>query len=123
MSEAMERAMQAALALTPAEWLRVSRDVNDEFLRRHLERRDREARELAGTMDMTPEGYVREWHARGRPQVRPLLAWEWAYQDAGVIERAERLGYIEIGRAASCPVTLTETGEALLPSSGGPAAP
>lgn len=122
MSEAVEEVKRAALALGPGEWRTVVRDVNAELARRSEARRSEEARALALTMDMTPEGYVREWDARGRENHAPLLAWEWAYQDAGVIEQAERLGYIEIGRGVSCPVTLTEAGEALLSPGAQPGA-
>ncbi len=118
MSDAIERARQAALALTPGEWIRVSREVDDEFRRRYLARREEEARALVSRMDMSPEGYVREWATRGRQNQRPLRAWEWAYQSAGIIEQAERLGYVEIGRAVSAPVTLTQAGEALLARPG-----
>lgn len=123
MSEAAEAARRAALALTPGEWASVSREVDAEFRRRALARRDEEADALARAMDMTPEGYVREWASRGRANARPLPAWEWAYQRAGLIERAERLGYVEIGRAASAPVSLTDAGEAILPDPGIPVAP
>lgn len=76
--------------------------------------RETEADRLSQIMDMTPEGYVREWISRGRVGgTMPLDAWEDAYQRIGVPERAERLGYINIGRDVSCTVTLTPKGEAL----------
>lgn len=76
--------------------------------------RETEADRLSQTMDMTAEGYVREWISRGRVGgTMPLDAWEHAYQRIGVPERAERLGYINIGRDVACTVTLTPKGEAL----------
>lgn len=76
--------------------------------------REVEADRLAPTMDMTPEGYVREWVGRGRKGgTMPLDAWEHAYNRAGITEQAQRLGYIEIGRDVACTVTLTPKGEAL----------
>ncbi len=110
MSDAVDAVKRAALDLSPAEWRAVVRDVNAEFSRRAEAARAEEARALAPGMDMTPEGYVREFAARGRENLYPLPAWEKAYQDAGIIERAERMGYVRIGRGHSAPVSLTEEG-------------
>lgn len=79
-----------------------------------LAAREALADSLIASLDMTPEGYVREWDARGRGNVVPLLAWEHAYQRAGMIEAAERRGYIRIGSAVSCPISLEAKGERLL---------
>lgn len=84
--------------------------------------RETEADRLTLTMDMTPEGYVREWIARGRRGgVMPLDAWEHAYNRIGIVEQAQRLGYVEIGRDVACTITLTTKGEiASLKSATGP---
>ena len=63
-------------------------------------------------MELTAEGYVREWVLRGRPT--KFQRWEQLYQDAGLIELARVRGYLWIGTAVHCPITLTPEGEALI---------
>lgn len=79
----------------------------------HVEKCERDQRDIE-TLDMTPEGYVREWDKRGRKTGYPASPWEQAYQNAGLIEAASKVGYIWIGRNAACTVTITPKGEELL---------
>ncbi len=65
---------------------------------------------------MTPENYVIQWAKHGRKSHVPLQPWEQAFQDAGMIEQAERLGYITIGRDVACTIGITEKGKKLLAS-------
>ena len=65
-------------------------------------------------LDLTPEGYVREFVRNGSKSHIPLHAWEQVYQDRGLIEEAWRQGYIDIGSDVACTITLTEKGKALL---------
>jgi hypothetical protein len=65
-------------------------------------------------LDLTPEGYVKEWAKRGRQSTVPVPGWERQYQERGLIEEAQRAGLIQIGRDVACTVTLTARGEALL---------
>ena len=64
---------------------------------------------------MTPENYVIQWVKRGRHNNRPpLAAWEQAFQDAGMIEMARRLGYIHISGNAACDISLEDRGKELV---------
>lgn len=74
-----------------------------------------EETELAA-LDMTAEGYVREWARRGRRSGGRLQSWERRYQDAGLIEEARRRGYIWLSGDVACSVHPTHAGEALLAS-------
>lgn len=102
-------------AVEMPDWPRFVRAVEDERRRRWEAKRNAGADHLvaSGSLDMTAEGFVREWHRRGRRSETPLSPWEWAYQRAGLIEKAEWKGYIEIGRDVACTITLTQRGEAL----------
>lgn len=76
--------------------------------------RTAENQRIRQTLDMTPEGYVREWVRHGERSTLPVQAWERAYQEAGMIEEARRLGYIEIGHDVRGTITLLPLGRALL---------
>ena len=112
----LNNVVDTCTALTDDEWLAVSVAIRTQRRRNQEARREKEADDLTTTMDMTPEGYVREWDKHGRRNITPLQAWEWAYQRAGLIEQAARKGLIEIGRDMACTVTLTERGESLISS-------
>lgn len=112
--EQLRAIIDTCAVMTEAEWFVVLSTVRQKRTKNWETKREQKADALAAVMDMTPEGYVREWVKRGRGGDVPLEAWEWAYQRAGLIEQAQRMGYIEIGRNVGCIVTLTEKGEALL---------
>jgi len=65
-------------------------------------------------LDLTPEGYVRAWARNGAKSPLKLPAWEKVYQDKGLIDQAEALGYIRIGRDVACSISLTAKGKALV---------
>lgn len=105
----------ACVEMPGSRWFAFTRRVGQVRNDNWRSAREAEADRLTPTMDMTPEGYVREWIARGRKGgTMPLDAWEHAYQRAGVPEQAQRLGYIEIGRDVACTVTLTAKGAAVV---------
>ena len=95
-------------------WPQFVRAVDHARMARFEALRDAEADRLSLTLDMTPEGFVLEWHRRGRKSAIPLAAWEHAYQRAGLIERAQRMGYISIGRDVACTITLEPRGGVLV---------
>lgn len=64
--------------------------------------------------DLTPENYVVDFVANGERSTMRLEPWERDYQDAGVIDQAERKGYIHIGRDPRCSIELTEKGRSLV---------
>jgi hypothetical protein len=65
-------------------------------------------------IEITAENYVIEWVKRGRKNIAPLPEWEQAFQDAGVIDEAQKLGYIEIARNVACDISLTPKGMKLV---------
>lgn len=105
----------ACVKMPGPQWFAFTRRVSQVRNENWLTARDAEADLLMITMDMSPEGYVREWVARGRKSgFMPIDAWEHAYNRVGIVEQAMRLGYVEIGRDVACTITLTAKGEALL---------
>jgi hypothetical protein len=101
-------------AVAMKQWPSFVRAVDRERSRIWTESREAEADRLAGSMDMTPEGYVREWDKRGRRTSLPLEPWEHAYQRVGLVEKARELGYIAIDRSPRCEVSLEPRGHELL---------
>ena len=65
-------------------------------------------------IELTPENYVIEWVKRGRKNNIPLQEWEQAFQDAGMIEQAWKLGYIHIGSNVGCDISLEPRGRELV---------
>jgi len=59
---------------------------------------------------LTPESYVFDFIRQGETNGLRLEPWEQAYQDAGLIEKAEKLGYIYIARNVACDITVTAHG-------------
>jgi hypothetical protein len=106
--------LKACVEMPGSEWAVFLQMVRQGRTERWRAAREAEADRLAQSMDMTPEGYVREWIRRGRSSTTPLDAWEHAYQRAGIVEQAERLGYIRIGRDVVCTISLEPRGEALV---------
>jgi hypothetical protein len=64
--------------------------------------------------DLTPENYVVDFVANGERSTARLEPWEREYQNAGVIEQAERMGYIHIGRDPRCSIEITDKGRSLV---------
>lgn len=105
---------KACIEMPGPQWFAFARAVGKERNDRWRTAREAEADRLSQVMDMTPEGFVREWIKRGRRgDTTPLDAWEHAYQRIGIPDQAWRLGYVEIGRDVACTITLTPRGEAL----------
>ena len=90
------------------------REAADAYARAEIARRRAAHPDATAPLDMTAEGYVREFVKRGRPKSRPLEVWEQRYQDAGLIQAAADAGLIHIGRDVACTITLTWEGEALV---------
>lgn len=103
----------ACVEMPGPRWFTFARRVGQVRNDRWRTAREAEADCLAKTMDMTPEGYVREWISRGRSSAFPLDAWEHAYNRIGIVEQAQRLGYLEIGRDVACTITLRPKGEVI----------
>jgi hypothetical protein len=99
---------------TMPDWNDFRQAVSEERNARWLEERDLEAERLASKMDMSAEGYVREWANRCFPDNRPMSAWEHAYAEAGLIEAAEAAGYVQVTDDARGNVSLTAAGMQLL---------
>lgn len=109
-----QEVFDACVEIPGPKWFAFARRVGKARNDKWRTARESEADLLSQTMDMTPEGYVREWIARGRKGgSMPLDAWEHAYNRVGIVERAQRLGYVEIGRDVACTITLTPKGEEL----------
>ena len=68
--------------------------------------------------DLTPEGYVLKWVREGKKSSARLPGWEREYQERGLIEAAERAGYIRIGRDVACTIYLLPKGAALAAFAG-----
>ena len=113
-----EETFRAAVAMP--HWPAFVREVDRARVAIFEAAREREADRLASTMDMTPEGFVREWDRRGRPGGIPLEAWEHAYNRAGLVEAAERAGYLRIGRDVACTLTMEPGGEDLVATAHAP---
>jgi hypothetical protein len=96
------------------DWDAFRRAVGEERTARWLDARDREADRRAGTTDMTAVGYLREWASRCFPNDRPMLAWEHAYAEAGLIDAAADAGWVLIADDARGNVSLTDAGRELL---------
>jgi len=63
---------------------------------------------------LTAERFVREWVARGEINSLRVPVWERVYQERGLIELAQRRGYIRIGRDVACTITLEPRGRAII---------
>lgn len=109
-----EQMIAAAVAMSATEWMQFQRAVGHQRGIAFAAQREAEADRLAATMDMTAEGYVREWDRQGRVSRSPLPAWEQAYQKAGLIHAARLKGYISIDRGPSAFISIEPRGEALL---------
>lgn len=110
-----EELFKTLVEMPGGQWFLLTRAVGNERNKRWAAAREKEADILSQSMDMTPEGYVKQWAAHGgRTHEGPLHAWEHAYQRADIIELAYLKGYIEIGRDVNCTITLTEKGKALV---------
>lgn len=101
-------------AIVMPDWGKFISDVNTERKRRFEALREAEADRLALVMDMTPEGFVREWAKRGFPNNSILSPWEHAYNRVGLLQAAVDKGYIRIGSDVACTVALEAAGKSLL---------
>lgn len=84
----IEDMIKAAVEMTGPDFLRFTRVVAAQRKAKWEALREAEADRLTQAMDMTPEGYVREWDRRGRQDHLHLPAWEWTYQRAGDVAEA-----------------------------------